>query len=161
MAWVDGRQLAAATGTLDSNMPYPHSPEFRYGSHIVFAVALLAGVIGTAMPGVPFALRVASLPIAFAMVGTGFAGGWLVVHLLRLMLGWISPLLVYRFGLLYFYAPPIGAALLPLLSAFDAAGPNGQPLSWHEMLMYVPASLGVSAGARHVLNQYVAADRGR
>ena len=138
-------------------MTLPHSPEFRRGPQIIFVVAALAGVLATIVPGEPFWLRVASIPYAFVMVGAGFAAGWLVVHFVRVMLGWISPSLVRGLGLLYFYLPPIGAVLLPLLSAYDAAGLQGQEMSLREMILYVPASLGVSAGARHVLNQYLVA----
>jgi len=138
-------------------MTWPHTSEFRRGAQIIFWVSTAAGVLGTLVPGEPAWQRIASIPYAFVMVGGGFAAGWLVAHFWRLTLGWIAPSLAYRLSVLYFYGAPLSAVLLPLLSTYDAAGLEGQGVSLREMILYVPASLGVSAGVRHALNQYVVA----
>jgi hypothetical protein len=133
-------------------MALAHSPEFRRGPQLLLAVTTVAGLLGTLVPGEPSWQRVVALPYAFFLVCGGFAAGWLLAHVFRLLFGWISQGLARGLSLLYFYGAPLGAILMLLLSAWDPAGIDGQEVTLREMILFVPASLGISAGIRHVLN---------
>ena len=129
----------------------------RRGPQLIFVVTVVAGVLGMLVPGEPTWQRWAALPYAFFLVGGAFAGGWIIAHFIRLFFGWISLRLARGLSLLYFYAAPLGAILLLVLSASDSAGIDGQEISLREMILFVPASLGFSAGVRQVLNSHLVA----
>jgi hypothetical protein len=138
-------------------MMFPHASNFRYGSQITFAVAAGAGVLGAIVPGDPLWQRIASPVFAFVMVGGGFAAGWLILKFFAVILGRIAPSIVRAIGLLYFYMAPVGAVLQLVFSALDPAGIQGQEISLREMILFVPAAVGVSAGVRRVLQEYAVA----
>jgi hypothetical protein len=95
------------------------------------------------------------VPAAFCMAGVGFGGGWMIAHFFRLMLGWRSYSLAFKFCLLYFYGTGAGAVLWPWLAALDAESLSGE--EWRKVVLYAPCAVGVSAGIRQVLiNRFLA-----
>src|SRR5262245_35745709 len=133
-------------------MMLPHRAEFRHGREIVFWSATAAGATAMLVPGEPYWSRMLSLPGAYFMVGGVFGGGWLIAHFFRLVLGWLSPTLAILACVFYFYGTLLGAAAMLLIIPLDPERPSGQEL--RELILFVPAALGVAAGTRYVLNRY-------
>jgi hypothetical protein len=132
-------------------MVWPHTREFRNGAAIVFSIATAIGAVAMLVPGELGALRWFSIPIAYFMVGVGFGMGWILAHMLRFMLSWLSPSFAFKVALFYFYAMLVAALMTPFAIALD---PTIRGHELYEMVASLPAVAGYCAGMRHVLNRH-------